>query len=154
MPVSAPEVKKPTAPITGQTASLKRRTRIRALALVVACQLLAILFVEAVLYCAGLGEEEIFKFEPQIGFVHMKNKRITWRTEGFATSYLNDDGMREPQLTVAKPANTYRVAVLGDSMVEGFQVPIEQTFGEIIRERLGDVNGKKIQWLNFGTSGY
>lgn len=121
---------------------------------IVLCQVLAILFVEFVLFLAGMGEEEIFKFDPEIGFQHMADKRVTWRTEGFAQSYLNSDGMREANLTVAKPENTYRVALLGDSMVEGLQVPIESTFGAIIGRRLSPLNGKQVQVLNFGTSGY
>jgi lysophospholipase L1-like esterase len=133
---------------------VKRPSKWRKVFAIVACQLVAVLFVEAMLYCAGLGEEEIFKFDPVVGFHHMHNKRITWRTEGFSQFNLNADGMREPGLTVAKPANTYRVAFLGDSMVEGYQVPIEQTFGELVSKDLGDLNGKKLQALNFGTSGY
>src|SRR6185437_43987 len=127
---------------------------LRKIAIFLFWQLLAILFVEAILFCAGLGEEEIFSFDQAIGFTHMHNKRVTWRSEGFAQSYLDNDGMREPGLTIAKPANTYRVAVLGDSMVESFHVPIDQTFGEIIARRLSPLDGKRVQWLNFGTSGY
>jgi lysophospholipase L1-like esterase len=131
-----------------------RPSKWRSFGVFIAWQLIAILFVEAVLFCAGLGEEEIFKFDSEVGFRHMPNKRITWRTEGFAQSYLNEDGMREPGLTVAKPANTYRIALLGDSMVEGFQVPVEQTFGEVAAKEIGDIDGKKLQVLNFGISGY
>ena len=43
--------------------------------------------------------------------------------------------MREPNLTIAKPVGTYRIAVLGDSMVEGLQVPIEETFGQKFSRR-------------------
>lgn len=150
MTVSAPRPKLST-PVRPRPSA---RARWAAIAMILLCQVLAIGFVEFVLWCAGMGEEEIFHFDPQIGFVHMHDKRITWRTEGFAQSYLNHDGMREANLTVAKPANTYRVAVLGDSIVEGLQVPIEQTFGQIIARRLTPLSGKKIEFLNFGTSGY
>lgn len=117
-------------------------------------QVIAILFVESILACAGLGEEEIFKFDPELGSKHMVNKKVTWRSEGYAVSYLNEDGMREPGLTVAKPANTYRVALLGDSMVEGLQVPIEKTFGQLLSKELKTPDGKDVQILNFATSGY
>ena len=117
-------------------------------------QIIAILFVEATLACAGLGEEEIFKFDPDLGSKHMVNKKVTWRSEGYAVSYLNGDGMREPNVTIAKPANTYRVALLGDSMVEGLQVPIEKTFGQLLSKDLKTPDGKEVQVLNFATSGY
>ena len=84
----------------------------------------------------------------------MTNKRITWHTEGYAQSYFDSNGMREPELTISKPPNTYRVALLGDSMVEGLQVPIEKTFGQILSNRLSHSGAPQIQILNFGTSGY
>ncbi len=117
-------------------------------------QVIAILFVESILACAGLGEEEIFKFDPELGSKHMINKKVTWRSEGYAVSYLDGDGMREPGLTIAKPDNTYRVALLGDSMVEGLQVPIEKTFGQLLSKELKTPDGKDVQILNFATSGY
>lgn len=116
-------------------------------------QLIAILFIEMILSMAGLGEEEMFKLDPELGSKHMINKRITWRSEGYAVSYLDADGMREPGLTIAKPANTYRIALLGDSMVEGFQVPIEKTYGQLLNKELSSTD-KKVEVLNFGTSGY
>lgn len=121
---------------------------------IVACQIAAVLFVEAVLFCAGIGEEEIFKFDPELGFRHMENKRVTWRSEGFAQSYLDANGMREPNLTVAKPANTYRIAFLGDSITESLQVNNDQTFEQIVQNQLGEIGGKRVQALNFGMSGY
>jgi hypothetical protein len=117
-------------------------------------QVLAILFVELALFAAGLGEEEIFKLDPQVGFKHMSNKRITWRSEGLATSYLDQHGLREPNVTLAKPAGTYRIALLGDSLTESLQVPWEQSFSYGIQKNLQDRLGKPVQVLNFGTSGY
>ena len=151
MPVSAPQPK--------TTSDAKQKARaprnwLQTLALVLVWQVVALVFVEGVLFCAGLGEEEIFKLDPVLGVKHMTNKRITHRTEGFAQSWLNEDGMREPGLTVQKPANTYRIATMGDSMVEGMQVPIEQTFGALLEKQLQVPTGKHVQVLNFGTSGY
>ncbi|HEY9868926.1 MAG TPA: SGNH/GDSL hydrolase family protein [Candidatus Obscuribacterales bacterium] len=151
MVVSAP--KKPT---TKDRAGSRtgRRSWLSWLFPIVVWQVVAILFVELVLFWAGLGEEEIFKLDPELGTTHMTNKRITWRSEGYAQSYLNEDGMREPGLTVSKPPGTYRIALLGDSMVEGFQVPIEDTFGQILQRRLSGHARPAVQVLNFGTSGY
>ena len=61
----------------------------------VAWQLVALLAVEATLAFAGLGEEELFKLDPEIGTVHMTNKSITWRKEGYARSYLHANGLRD-----------------------------------------------------------
>jgi lysophospholipase L1-like esterase len=115
-------------------------------------QIIAILLVEFILFAGGIGEEEIFKLDKELGFIHMQNKRITWKQEGFAQSYFNHDGMREPNLSIEKPAHTYRVAFLGDSIIESLQVPIEKSFGQIIQNDLSQKGN--IQVINFGTSGY
>ncbi len=101
-----------------------------------------------------MGEEDIYKLDSTLGFQHFPNKRVTWRSEGFSQSYFDADGMRDPGLTIAKPANVYRIALLGDSMVEGLQVPIEQTFGKLIEKKLNQSGKRSVQILNFGNSGY
>jgi hypothetical protein len=101
-----------------------------------------------------MGEEDIYKLDRTIGFMHFPNKRVTWRSEGFSQSYFDADGMRDPGLTVTKPAGVVRVALLGDSMVEGLQVPIEQTFGKLIEKKLNAEGKHHVQVLNFANSGY
>lgn len=140
------------APVAEPT---KRSHRLRTIAIVVAWQIVALVFVEFILYTASLGEEEIFRLDREVGFTHIPSKRITWRQEGPGVrSYFDSDGMREPNLTVAKPAGTYRIAILGDSMVEGLQVPIEETFGQKLSKDLSPQLGHPVQVLNFGNSGY
>lgn len=119
-----------------------------------AWQVAAILAVEGALFAAGLGEEEIYKLDPELGFRHMSNKRITWRSEGLATSYFNEDGLREPGASVAKAAGVYRIALLGDSLTESLQVSNEQSFGHLVQEQLKNDLKMPVQVLNFGTSGY
>ncbi len=160
MPVQSPSrTKRP-----GATGSQARRRRIIASVLFfLVLQAAAILLVELILFWAGLGEEEIFRIDPVLGTRHMTSKRVTWRSEGFARSYLDADGMREPGLTIAGKPGTYRIALLGDSMVEGLQVPVEKSFGKILERRLNETNTRyysregnrrNIEVLNFGTSGY
>ncbi|MBY0358823.1 MAG: hypothetical protein K2W82_12535 [Candidatus Obscuribacterales bacterium] len=117
-------------------------------------QIAAVLFVEFALFCAGLGEEEIFKLDPILGSRHMTNKRVTWRSEGFAQSYFNAEGLRENEALLAKPPGTYRIALLGDSLTESLQVPLEASFGRLLQNKLSEQNNRPVQILNFGTSGY
>ncbi|MBI2809644.1 MAG: SGNH/GDSL hydrolase family protein [Candidatus Melainabacteria bacterium] len=151
MVVSTPQKQIQSAP--AKATQLKRWPK--TLALVVFWQALALLLCEVVMASAGLGEEEIFRLDREIGFKHIPNKRIFWKQEGPGVySYFNADGMREPNLTIAKPAGTYRVAVLGDSLVEGLQSPIEKTFGYKMGEELTQKLHRPIEVLNFGNSGY
>src|SRR5260221_2647016 len=49
-----------------------------------------------------------------------------------------------------KPAGASRILVLGDSMVDGFSVPIENRVSEVLEARLGP--GTDV--VNLGVSGY
>lgn len=117
-------------------------------------QVLALMAVESLLAVAGLGEEELFRLDRQLGTVHMTNKSITWRKEGYAHSYLNADGMREPGITIEKPAGVYRIALLGDSQIEAIQVPLEKSYGKLLEKQLSERLHRPVEVLNFGVSGY
>ncbi len=116
--------------------------------------LVFLLAVEVVLAFAGLGEEEIFALDRELGTRHMTDKSVTWRKEGYARSYFNHDGLREGALTKAKPAGTLRIALMGDSLVEGLQVPINETFGKELERKLSEELAQPVQVINFATSGY
>jgi hypothetical protein len=80
-----------------------------------------------------------------------------YRKEGQAYIRINSAGMRDREHTKAKPADTIRIAVIGDSYAEAFQVPIEQAFWFVMEGKLqanGYAPGKQIEVLNFGVSGY
>jgi hypothetical protein len=65
--------------------------------------------------------------------------------------------LRDREHAVAKPAGTYRIAVLGDSYAEAMQVDLERTFWSLLPKRLescGFAGGKRVETLNFGVSGY
>lgn len=117
-------------------------------------QVLALMAVEGLLAVVGLGEEELFRLDRQLGTVHMTNKSITWRKEGYAHSYLNADGMREPGITVPKPAGVYRIALVGDSQIEAIQVPLEKSYGKLLEKQLTERLHRPVEVLNFGVSGY
>jgi hypothetical protein len=150
-------IQAPSRPLTVEETianSKKSRSSIGKIAIFLFCQLVAILLVELILNWSGIGEEEIMAFDPDIAYVHMGNKHVIWRREGYSESYFDAQGMREPNVAIAKPANTYRIALLGDSMVEGLQVPLDDTFGRILERRLSKTLNRRIEVLNFGVFGY
>lgn len=80
-----------------------------------------------------------------------------YRDEGNAYVRINSDGWRDAERARAKPANTVRIAVLGDSFIEAVQVPQEATFTSQLEQELNYCQpfGKKsIEVLNFGVSSY
>jgi hypothetical protein len=94
--------------------------------------------------------------EPQEGVTWFRLKPSTTSQHAEVTIVTNQWGMRDQEYTKEKPANTYRIAILGASYEMGFAV--EQDFiYENVAEQI--LNGKlagnpNIQILNFGVPGY
>lgn len=66
---------------------------------------------------------------------------------------INRDGFRGADFPPQKPADTVRIAILGDSVAYGYSVPLEQTFARLIENKL-KAAGHKAEVLNFGVNGY
>jgi hypothetical protein len=80
-----------------------------------------------------------------------------YRKEGEAYVRINSAGQSDRERTETKAADTFRIAVTGDSYAEAFQVPNEQTFWTIMEDKLrasDSIPGKQIEVPNFGVSGY
>lgn len=70
---------------------------------------------------------------------------------------VNHQGMRDRDYPLAKPAGTYRIALLGPSHVMGSGVADGETFADFLEERLnrGDLgDNRHYEVLNFGVAGY
>jgi len=95
------------------------------------------------------------KFVPGIGGVYIPGAYYRHTKEGFSEGYFNSHGFRDVERTYAKPKDTFRILVLGDSYVEAFQVALEKSFPSILEKKLNENgNGKKIEVLNLGQSGF
>lgn len=69
----------------------------------------------------------------------------------------NSHGMRGPETTLEKPADVYRIALMGDSFAFGWGVEEKESFATLLGEYLnqaGGIHGKKVEILNFGVPGY
>jgi hypothetical protein len=80
---------------------------------------------------------------------HIPNASTVHSKECLEATYTSNSlGMRDKERTIAgsKP----RIALLGDSVVEGFGVSDEETFSRVLEDH---VFGGELEFLNFGTSG-
>jgi lysophospholipase L1-like esterase len=80
-----------------------------------------------------------------------------WRQEGNAYVRINSDGLRDVEHSKAKPLDTYRIAVLGDSFAEAMEVSLDEDFSSVMERKLAHceaLGGKRIEVINFGVSGY
>ena len=60
----------------------------------------------------------------------------------------------DQSVALKHPAGTLRIALLGDSYIEAFEVPFEKTAGEVLERRLSALRGTPVEVLNFGEGGY
>ena len=69
----------------------------------------------------------------------------------------NSLGLRDDEVAVPKPANVYRVLMLGDSVVFGFMVERSATMADVLEQRLNAVRfagDRRCEVINAGVEGY
>lgn len=119
--------------------------------------LVGVVIAEGALRLLGVEYPIFLQVDPDTGFSLRPNVAGWNRSEGVAFMRVNRFGMRDDDHTLEKPADTLRIAVLGDSFTEARQVDLDETFVRVMQDALGSCSafeGKKIEALNFGVSGY
>ncbi len=118
---------------------------------------LALGVAEAGVRVLGVSYPSFFTIDEVVGLKHRENVDGWFRTEGAAYVRLKTDGLRDRTYANPKPAGTFRLAILGDSFAEALQVPLEQTFGWQLEEKLkgcGFAGALQPEVLNFGVSDF
>jgi hypothetical protein len=121
--------------------------------LVITSLIFALCLVEVVLRLIGFDYPTWQRLNESTGTEHYPGAEGWNRDEGENYIKINRDGMRGPLYPKTKPGNVFRVAVIGDSFAEGYQVPLENTFSNILEKDLNKCKPygeKKIEVLNFG----
>jgi hypothetical protein len=70
---------------------------------------------------------------------------------------INSRGFRDEERSYDKPANTLRIAVLGNSWTEALQVPLDKTYTAVLQRELTKracFASQRVEVLNFGVAGY
>lgn len=120
--------------------------------------IVTVLVLECLLKICGLGQSEFLEPDLDLGCRHIAGKQVTWRLEGYSNDRLSSAGLRDIQHTVAKPPGVIRIALLGDSLAEGLQVPLDKTFGRLVEKLLNNAaarsNARKYEVINFACSSF
>ena len=98
--------------------------------------------------------DTLFEGHPRWGWRHQLNAHETFVKLGFQTPIrINSKGLRERELSYDKAPGVFRVLVIGDSNVAGFEVEEDETFvrvtESILRER-----GYDVEFINAGHRGW
>ena len=105
----------------------------------------------------GVFQDEFTQLDPIRGWVlrpgfagWMAGERTLWVR-------INSDGLRDDEHARAADPRTIRIAVLGDSYMQGLNVPLEHTFASFLERRVSGcfaAAGRTAEVINFGVSGY
>lgn len=130
----------------------------------IALNLLLLTFTLGLLFLIGEAGMRIgfpqgdffYEYDARLGARLIPNARGLWRVEDRVTPVItNEWGFRGWTAPREKPADTLRVALIGDSYVEALQVEEPAMVGNVLNDLLRErVKGRKIEVLSFGVSGY
>ena len=105
--------------ITGHSVAAKKpRRRLLSIVEFLLFLIVGLVLLEPVLKLAGVADEENYLLDDKIGWKPVPNRSATFRGEGYSRYKINSLGMRDKERTIAKPPNTFRIAVIGCSMTE------------------------------------
>ncbi|HEX3034009.1 MAG TPA: hypothetical protein VHT73_02615 [Thermodesulfobacteriota bacterium] len=67
---------------------------------------------------------------------------------------INSHGFRDKERSHEKKKGVFRILVLGDSMTEALQIPLEQSYPYILETMLNSESGKRFEVVNLAVSGF
>ena len=92
-----------------------------------------------------LGDYGVFIKEPGIEYIYS--------TEEYSNVVkINSNGLRDYEYTKERTSNKYRIAMVGDSVIEGYHVKLEKTIPKLLENRLNKEGNYEV--INFGFTGY
>lgn len=118
---------------------------------------LALLMAEMTLRLIGYEKPVFIVWQEDFGVLSIPGARGTYKDEGRAVVEINSQGFRDIERRTDKPANTFRIAVLGDSFIEAIEVDRRDTLPAVLERRLsgcGALNAQRVEVLNFGVRSF
>ena len=119
-----------------------------------AAVLAGLVVCELLLRLLGISYPVYVWMHPVRGVAHIPGTKSVKQFAGHSWIEINSDGWRGPEVALKRPPGTFRIALLGDSYIEAFEVPFEKTAGEVLERRLAALRGTPVEVLNFAQGGY
>lgn len=125
-------------------------------ALTIVALVVALSFAEMALRLVSKTSDNFWQPDPLLGHVHIPRKSGVWRSPCFhADVKINSWGFRGPEWSREKPPGVVRIAVVGDSLIEGFQVPFDDVLTTVLERKLNEAaGGRRFEVLNLGVGSY
>ena len=119
--------------------------------------------IQEILLSINPPPEPQFYDESEIGFKIMYEKSdnliLAYQYKpNFTTEYrpylqTNSFRIRDYEYSLKKPINTFRIAVLGDSITASIDLPLNKTYPKLLEQALKS-SEEQIEVINFGIDGY
>jgi hypothetical protein len=94
--------------------------------------------------------KSVGRFDEQLGWALVPHASASSSATGKRIDYeINGKGLRDDEADYAKPSDTLRILLLGDSRTFGYGVPIEQHFTKLLEGYF-----RNVEVINMGVSGY
>src|SRR3989454_1130273 len=126
----------------------------KSLALLTFGLVLSLVLAEVALRVVGVRfDASLYGDDPITGWRLRPNASGWWVSEGHAYVRINSVGMHDREYPLDKPADTVRIAVLGDSVTAAVQVDVRRNFTRVLEQRLAACEayrGKRVEVMNFG----
>jgi len=119
--------------------------------------LITLLLMELALRAVGFSRVVLYEPDPLLGWSGRAGAEGVYRDEGHSAVRISSAGVRDRERTKEKPADTWRIAVLGDSYTEALQVSEDKRFTSVMERLLAECgagDGRRPEVLNFGISGF
>jgi hypothetical protein len=126
------------------------------LVLLVATLVVSLVVAELELRVFGHNTPEFYRLDPEVGWRPRPEVTGWVAAEGETPVAMNRAGYRDVDHPLAKPPNTYRIVLLGDSMTEAVEVPLDDTYWRRIIAPVEHcrTDGQTVEVVNFGVNGY
>jgi lysophospholipase L1-like esterase len=100
----------------------------------------------------GFGDPLLYQQDPEAGFYFRPNQDVRYPGR---TIQINRYGMRSPDFPEPKPADEYRILMLGDSTLAGTRVGNRDLYSSLLEIKLNENSaGKKFRALNAGVNAW
>ncbi len=102
---------------------------------------------------SGIQDTSNYMVDSEYGIIKRRNHNYIKFNEGFSIGRINEGSNLSNYYPINRPTDHLRIALIGDSYVEGMQVFERDHFRTITEEVYRKKYHKKIEVLNFGNSG-
>ncbi len=118
---------------------------------------LTVLLMELALRTLGFSRAVFYEPDSLVGWSGRPGAQGVNLDEGSAEVRISSAGVRDREHSVVKPADVWRLAVLGDSYTDALQVAEDKRFTSVTERLLAGCDaggGRRVEVLNFGVSGF